>query len=227
MKSLTFILLFLISITLCSAQQCESWYLTKKGATTTTKHYNAKSKLTGSSKLTILDATPTSKGIELNVQSQSFDEKDKPGQQINLGIRCENNNLLIDMRNFMPQDQLEAYKNMEMKMSGDYLEFPASLTPDVALKDGHMTMDISNSGMKLMTMKFDITNRKVEGIEEKTCPAGTFSCVKISYDIDMKTLFNIHLHAVEWLSKNVGVIRTEAYNKEKLQSYSELSSLTK
>lgn len=207
------------------AQNCESYYLTKSGSSMTLKQFNAKGKYQGSSKSTILDTKPLAAGMEMTVKAESADEKDKPLSSTTFNVKCENNEVFIDMRNFVPSDQMAAYKDMELKISGDLIELPSDLSAGQSLKDGHMTMEMWSGEMKVMTMKFDITNRQVEAIEDKTTPAGTFSCARISYDIDMKVMFNVHLHVVDWVAKNVGTVRSESYNKEKLQGYSELSEL--
>ncbi len=80
----------------------------------------------------------------------------------------------------------------------------------------------------MFTMNVDIKNRKVDKFEKITTTAGTFDCVKISYDIEMKMLFTIKASAIQWFAKNVGVVRQENYNKKgKLDSYSLITKITK
>jgi hypothetical protein len=77
-----------------------------------------------------------------------------------------------------------------------------------------------------MTMTVKVYNRKVEAIENITTPAGSFECSKITYNIDTKVGLSVKLTGIEWVSKNVGVVRSESYNtKGKLQGYTLLTSL--
>ena len=72
-----------------------------------------------------------------------------------------------------------------------------------------------------MKMEFNITDRKVEGKEMVTTPAGTFDCYKISYNTRLKMLINMTYINVEYLSENYGVVRTETYkSKGNLVGYS-------
>jgi len=69
-----------------------------------------------------------------------------------------------------------------------------------------------------------ITNRKVEAIEDITTPAGTFTCYKISSDVETKMMMKISIKSVEWYAKNVGTVRTESYNNNgKLTGYTLLT----
>ena len=76
-----------------------------------------------------------------------------------------------------------------------------------------------------MSMDMDITNRKVEGKESVTTPAGTFECYKISYDMFSKmSIMKMNFKNIEYLSENSGVVRTESYRSNgSLMSYTVLT----
>ena len=80
-------------------------------------------------------------------------------------------------------------------------------------------------GTVIMNMFVNITNRKVEGKESVTTPAGTFDCFKITYDIETKFGVKIERNAIEWIAKNVGTVRSESYKGDKLEGYTELTKL--
>ena len=150
----------------------------------TMKNYNAKAKLQSTSKTTVISTKAIPGGQEANLKSEITDAKDKPQSTSNFTLKCENNIIYMDMRHFMPEEQLKGFENMEMKVNGDFLELPDNISPGQTLKDGKMEMEMSNQGMKMMTMKVNITNRKVEATESKTTPAGTFECM-----CTLKTVF--------------------------------------
>ena len=77
----------------------------------------------------------------------------------------------------------------------------------------------------MMTFKIDITERKVIGEETLNTPAGSFNCFKISQKIVMKTVLKMEMNSIEWYSKEVGMVKSETYNKKnKLKSYTLLTT---
>jgi hypothetical protein len=136
------------------------------------------------------------------------------------------------MERFVPTEMMSAYKDMEVTMDGDYLEIPADLEVGQNLPDGTISMQVkmAGAGMNLSDIKVNIINRKVEAEESVTTPAGTFNCVKLTYDTetDMKAMGmgrKMLFKSTDWLAEGVGVIKTESYDdKGKLMSYSLLTS---
>lgn len=73
-----------------------------------------------------------------------------------------------------------------------------------------------------------ITFRKSEANKSTTTPAGTFDCFKISYDSEIKAGLKMTVKGVEWVAKNIGVVRSESYDKNgKLTGYTVMSALVK
>ncbi len=71
---------------------------------------------------------------------------------------------------------------------------------------------MSTSGSIPMKLVVDITERKVEGRESVTTPAGTFNCYKISYNTHSKMMIaKMNFKTVEFLSEKCGAVRTETY----------------
>jgi hypothetical protein len=77
-----------------------------------------------------------------------------------------------------------------------------------------------------MTMVVKVYDRKVEAVEDVTTPAGTFSCYKLSYTVESKTMFTIIAKSTDWIAKRVGVVRSESFDKNgKLTGYMVLKSM--
>ena len=104
-------------------------------------------------------------------------------------------------------------KDMEMKVDGLDLEYPGMLQPGQTLNDGNIQISFMSSGMTMMTMSVRIYNRKVEGIESVTTPAGTFECYKLTFDSEVKTILKMTTKSVQWIAKNVGAVKTETFDK--------------
>jgi hypothetical protein len=171
----------------------------------------------------------SSNGKEAKVVSKVYNEKGKEmggGEGI---YKCDGTNFSFDMKAMLPSDQSKAMnmKDMEVKTNSATLNYPSNMTVGSTLPDNEFTADTYSGTMKLMGMSFKVTNRKVEGKESITTPAGTFDCFKITSNQDFKTIFNFNVQMTEWFSPNVGVVKTEAYRKGSLFSSTLITKISK
>jgi hypothetical protein len=143
-------------------------------------------------------------------------------------FRCKGNEFYIDMDQYLNQNQMEGFQDMEVKISTEDLIYPSKLIPGQKLKDGSITISIEG-GMINMNMTTNIINRKVESHESIDTPAGNFKCYKLSEEVQSKTGFvNVLLKNVMWISKDIGTIRSETYNKKgKLTEVTQLVKIVK
>lgn len=165
-------------------------------------------------------------GIRTSViaEVKSYDDKEKELMSTQMEVYCENGVFYIDMRKFLDQQTMESFKDMEVAMETENMEFPSNLAAGQTLKDARITVSASSGGMKLFSMNVWVTNRKVEAIEDITTPAGTFTCYRITSDVETKMMMKISVKSVEWYAKNVGTVRSESYNnKGKLTGYTLLT----
>jgi hypothetical protein len=66
-----------------------------------------------------------------------------------------------------------------------------------------------------MKMSADITNRKVEAIEEISVTGGSFKCYKFSGDINTVAMgIKVQAKSAEWFAKGIGTVKTESYDKK-------------
>jgi hypothetical protein len=115
------------------------------------------------------------------------------------------------MSNFVPAESMTGFENMEVDVQMDQLEYPSSLSVGSTLKDASITITTQNSPIP-MKMEVNITDRKVEGKEMVTTPAGTFDCYKISYNTSSKMMIaKMNYFSIEYLSENSGAVKTETY----------------
>ncbi|MBK9358966.1 MAG: hypothetical protein IPN08_16560 [Bacteroidales bacterium] len=214
-----------LSFTGLYAQNCEGYFPVKSGAFIETKNYDAKGKLTGTNQQTILAVEPLAAGLSLKVRSEQFDNKDKLTYSQDLGMRCENGVFYMDMKNFLDPATMGGMKDMEMSVDGLDLEYPNVLQVGQTLKDGEINISFISGGMPLMKMSVRMYNRKVEALESVTTPAGTFECYKLSYDMDVKSIMKMTVKATQWVSRNVGAVKSESYDKNgKMVGYSLLTA---
>jgi hypothetical protein len=202
------------------------YYPVKEGIVREMASYDKKDKLTGTTIQTVKEIKTTGNITEWTIGTVSKDDKGKELSSGDLHMTCEAGIFKMDMRNFVDDETLKAYEDMEVTMDATDLDFPGDLSVGQTLKDGNITIKISSQGMAMMTMVVKIYDRKVEAIEDITTPAGTFSCYKMTSTIESKTMFTIIAKTTDWMAKNVGSVRSETYDKDgKLTGYMVLTSM--
>ena len=108
------------------------------------------------------------------------------------------------------------------------------------MPDATGTMSSERDGKKML-MKFVYKDRKVEGKEEITTPAGTFNCFKISNSVEvemdipgmdektkemMKQMKNnMKSTTTTWFAPNFGIVKMEMYMNGELQSRNEVTAV--
>jgi hypothetical protein len=207
------------------ADECSMYVPAKEGSETELKNYSDNDKLTGRSVTKVVAVRKTAKGQEVELKSESFDKKDKAVSTSSYVVSCENGSFVIDMKSMVSQEQMASFKDMQVNIAADKLDIPANPQPGQALKNGTVKINSVSDGPINLNLSIVITNRKVAAIEDVTVPAGTFKCVKITYDAESKMMFTIKTKGVEWYAKDVGLVRSETYNsKDKLGGYTVLAS---
>jgi len=195
------------------AQDCDPYYVSSQGAVREMASYDKKDKLTGTTIQTVKEIKTIGAKTDWTIGSVSKDAKGKELSSGDLHMSCENGIFKMDMKNFIDEETMKSFEGMEVTMDATDLDYPAVLTPGQTLKDGHITIKATSQGIPVMNMVVKIYDRKVEAIEDMTTPAGTFSCYKLSSTIETKTMFTIIAKTTDWISKNVGTVRSETFDK--------------
>ena len=231
MKKLTVLLfaVLLLSATVnLFSQECVFYSPVEKGTVLKHSSYDKKDQLTGTSTQTVLD-NYIENGVQTVKLRNEYQGVDTDSVfMTELEMKCKDGRYYMDMESFIGESMLTPYSEMETTFEVENMTIPAKLKAGDVLDNGRVTVTISNNDMKIMTISVNISNRKVEAIEEVTTPAGIFECYKISYDMSTKMLITIKASTVEWYAKNIGVVRSESHNKKgKLTGYTVLTGLTK
>ena len=231
MKKSIFILLaafFMLGISNLFSQECVFYSPVEKGTVLKHSNYDKKDKLTGTTTQTVIDnyVEEGTQVIKLRNEYQGVDMDSV--FMTELELKCKDGKYYVDMESYIGESTLTPYSDMETTFEVENMTIPAELKVGEVLDNGKITVTISNNGMKILTISVNISNRKVEAKEDITTRAGTFECYKISYDISTKMLITIKASTVEWYAKNVGVVRSESYNKKgKLTGYTVLTEFQK
>jgi len=197
------------TISMTAQSECSEFYPFKKGIKFQITSYDKNDKSNGVINYEVKEST----GNSAILYYEMHDEKGKPLFTSEYGITCENDGISIDFNSLAAPGVLEQYKDMEVDISGTNLILPNNLNPGESLPDANMLMNIKMTPIS-MKMTVNISNRKVEGMEEITTPAGTFNCYVLSYDHESKMGIKIRGSAKQWLAKNVGMVKQETYNKK-------------
>lgn len=195
------------------AQNCSFYYPMEEGAELYYTNYDKKERVSGKSVQKVTKLSNASGTTTAEVVVEAYDKKDKPITESTMTVRCVDGVFFISMERFLVSESMAAYQDMDVEIEGDELIFPDKLKVGDALPDGKVEMVVKNNSIPIMDMAVIVSNRKVEAEEKITTPAGTFDCVKISYDVTTNMVITIRAKATEWLSKDVGMVKSETYNK--------------
>jgi hypothetical protein len=225
-KTVLFLLIFVfMQVIIVFAQDCVSYIPMKQGAKWELQHFDAKNKLTSTSKNEVKASTAAGNSIKLVIETESFNNKGITQGKNTYSAGCENGLFFLDMRGNIDQNAMSNFKDMQVTITADNLNFPSDPQPGQLLKSGKFSMDAQMQGMPGgFKMTVDVYNRKVEGNESITTPAGTFDCVKITYDMKTFMMIEMITKGVEWYAKDVGLVKSETYDsKGKIMGSSLLS----
>jgi hypothetical protein len=213
MKPISLLLLPLLGGNLAFSQNCNFYYL-QDGKTAEITFYTKKGDENGKGVYAVSSASKTGSTTTATVKSEIFNKKGKNIAKGTNNIKCDNGVLMVDLKAFISPEQAEQIK-ADAKAADVYLSYPANMKAGDALPDGNMDLDIQqDNGMKTH-VDVKITDRKVEGQESITTPAGTWNCFKITYHSAIKVALMgigipIKADITEWFAPNFGVVKTES-----------------
>ncbi|MBN9384230.1 MAG: hypothetical protein J0H74_25995 [Chitinophagaceae bacterium] len=214
MKSLLLALLSLTSF-YAHSQDCAHYLFLQKNKTIEMTIYNKKGEVSAKQVYQVSDVSSGGGVTKGSLSTEMFDKNGKSMAKASSTVQCNGGVMMVSMKMMLPQQQTEQIK-MEAKAETDnmFLEYPGKLSVGDALKDGNMTMEMNTSGIPSKTT-IVISDRKVEGQESVTTPAGTWDCYKITYKGKMTTKMgpipiNTNLDGTEWFVPGFGIVKTES-----------------
>lgn len=224
MQKSIYIVLFLLSGLMVTAQECSIYFPMKQGSKMQYEVKDRKDKTISTTDYQIKKIENTSQGTVATIEASVTQGKKKMMDSQEFKAICKGDKLSVDFESLMPANMKDNFKNMDYSVDGTNLEYPTNLKVGQNLPDSNVTMTMSMGGMD-MKISVDIVNRKVERKEKITTPAGTFDCYVVSFDTQTKTMGQtIESSTIQWLSTGVGMIQTEDYSKGKLESKTLLTS---
>ncbi len=213
------------------SQQCDYFIPLRENTGMEFQTFNMRDRLQGSQEMTVTRVESDGEEVTAIIRTKIFDRRNNMEHEGEYSVTCSGNQMSIDIESMMDPTMMEEFQKMDLTIEGQDLIIPAQLSEGQTLPDAAMTMTVSNAGMTLMEMNMKITNRKVEGREQITVPAGEYDCYKISYETHTESRaagmpFSNTIKTIEYHAPNVGVVRTEMFDqKGRPQGYTVLSKV--
>jgi hypothetical protein len=214
MKKLILFTVVILSVMVLKAQ--ETFFPTKEGMVLTYKNFDKKEKLSGVMKYTIEKVNISGSDIDFTYLCEVLDNKEKLVFKEEITVHQKGDVMYFDMGNFLNKAafQQEGTIPAEVEVKGNNMEIPLNPKPGQTLPDANIEMAMK-MGFVNMKMSADITNRKVEGIEDISVSGGTFKCYKFSGDVNTVAMgIKVQAKTVEWFAKGIGTVKTESYDKK-------------
>ena len=214
MKSIYFSVIILFSVLIINGQ--ETFFLTKEGMVLTYKTFDKKDNVTSAMKYTINKVNINGNDIDITYLCESLDNKEKLVFKEEITVHQKGDVMYIDMGNFLNKAAFQQNGEIpaEVEVKGNNMEIPLNPLPGQTLPDANIEMAMK-MGFVNMRMSADITNRKVEAIEDISVSGGSFKCYKFSGDVNTVAMgIKVQAKSIEWYAKNVGMVKSESYDKK-------------
>lgn len=212
-------LLLFIGAIICSvetyAQDCNDYYFLQNNKTIEMAILNKKGEQSAKQIYTVSNVENSGNASTADLQTEMIDKKGKTITKSKAKIKCDGGVMMVDMKMNLPQQQgMPTGNEVDAKADDIYMEYPKSMNVGDNLKNATMHMDIDNNGMK-QSIDMEVFDRKVEGKEKITTPAGSWDCYKISYKSKtrIKTMgigVPMNIEGVEYFAPGFGVVKTES-----------------
>lgn len=203
----------------------EIFFPTKEGTVLVYKSFDKKDKETSMVKYTIKHLKLNGNDMDITYLVESLDPKEKLVFKEEITIQQKGDKLYFDMSNFINKAafQQEGSIPAEIEITGNNMEVPSNPNPGDVLPDANVEMSMK-LGFVNMKMSANVTNRKVEAIEDVTVTAGSFKGYKFSCTVNSSVMgMKVNSQNTDWYAKGVGIVKSESYDKNgKLQSRTEL-----
>ncbi len=111
-------------------------------------------------------------------------------------------------------DVFFAYKNKNISLQSNDLQYPSTMMVGNALPDGHAHLVVSDNWHQNIDIEISATQRLVESQEMVVAGGNSYLCYRISYLQTTRTRTNgqnsvpVELRQTEWVAPTIGVVKT-------------------
>jgi len=210
------IILSLAAILTISLSAQKAFFPAKAGSKLTYQTSDKKGKMTGQTKYTVNEITGSGDHFTIVYEVESLDDN---GQRVfidKISVKQEGDKMYFDMSNFLNKAAFQQNGEIppSIEVTGNNMEIPLIPIPGTSLPDANVTMSMK-MGFINLKMTVNITNRKVEALEDVAVKAGNFNAFKLSGDVSGTIVgIKVNTKSIDWYSYGVGLIKTESYDKK-------------
>ncbi len=205
----------------------ECYFPFEEGISFQRTYYDATGQITAISNAGIDSIAKMGHFYRAFIRDTMLDDKNKEiGRRI-FTVDCTDDVIHLSANQLLNPCMTEAYQSMDMAISGEGIRIPHRLVAGSELPKGGNRIDVTSEGLEIVTLNFEIVDRKVEAREHITTPAGKFECFRIRETVQFQTMFLTRTYTtLGWYAKKVGLVRQETYDqKGVLRSRMELTVL--
>jgi len=226
-KTVVLAMIVFISFTV-SAQK--AFFPSKTGTKLTYQSFDKKGKLSGETIYTVKDISGSGDKYTVVYGVEHLDDKGNRSFIDEIKIIQDGDKMYCDMSNFLNKAAFQQNGEIPatIDITGNNMEIPLIPIPGDSLPDASVTMAMK-MGFINLKMTVNLTNRKVESLEDVQVKAGSFNAFKLTGNVS-GTIVGIKINnkSAEWYAYGIGVIRSESYDKKgDLQSAMELVKIEK
>lgn len=145
---------------------------------------------------------------------------------------CQDGEFFLDLKETLSYPRVVSETNTDVDVMENFINYPNPCTANFGKNNvcfGEASVEIYDKKNRENCKDMAIKGRGFIKTESITTPTSTFDCVKVKHSIaarSLKSKGTITGYGYEWCSPNVGLVRTEQYDKSNvLQSYTVLEEL--
>jgi hypothetical protein len=222
--------------TTAGAGACNNLIYFRPGAEIGSKSYDATGRELGSQLVKILNIKNEG---GMTVAYVTSSDTSKPGKQVinmKYSYKCNGKSIFLDLASMMRPTAEKQQATFEASV----IEYPIAVSAGQTLPETTGTMTMGKDGRKT-TMKYHYKDRKVEGKEAVTTPAGSWTCYKITNRVEvemdipgmdertkkmMVEMTNkMKTTSITWFAPDLGVVKMEMYQNGKLQMKNQIVTI--
>jgi hypothetical protein len=210
------------------SQECTFYFPTQPETVLEYGQFDAKGRMNSVIRKKVIKSEKTADGYLVVAHKEVFDNQDSLVFEDNVEMKCFGGEFFVDMSCYYHHLQLDQYAGKEILIESDTLTIPNDPKPGMLPSFVTSRVSILEDGIPVKNMVVNVYFRIVQGYEDVITPAGTFNCLKISYEVETIVNQKVKSKGVEWFSKEAGLVKRETFELNgKLIEKIELRSLTK
>lgn len=221
------IILFSFNANLYS-QECTFYFPTQLETVLEYGRFDARGKLNSVIRKKVIKSVKKTDSYLVVAHKEVYDNKDSLVFEDNVEMKCIGGEFFVDMSCYFHHLNLNQYSGKEIIVESDTLTIPNDPQPGLLPSFVTSRVSVLEDDIPVKNMVVNLYFRIVQGYENVTTPAGTFNCLKISYEVETIVNQKVKSKGVEWFSKEAGLVKRETFELNgKLIEKIELRSITK